>query len=54
MFEAGMLYQILRQLGIKEFTTHEQVKDLEKVICHFFHESDAKKQLNKLLGVEEK
>ena len=49
MFEAGMLYQCLVLLGMQEYTRHKQVDALVKITCHYFHESDAKKQLEELL-----
>jgi chromosome segregation ATPase len=49
MFEAGMLYQCLVLLGMPEYTKHKQVDALVKVTCHYFHESDAKKQFEDLL-----
>lgn len=53
MFEAGMLYQCLLLLGMKEYSRHKQVDALEKITCHFFHENDAKKQLEELLKEKE-
>lgn len=50
MFEAGMLYQCLRLLGMPEYTKREQVDALEKITCHYFHENEAKLKLEELLG----
>lgn len=53
VFEAGMLYQMLLDLGMKkEFTTHKQVDDLIEVTCRFFHEVEAKEMLDSLLKGE--
>lgn len=53
MFEAGMLYECLTLLGMPEYQRHSQVNELEKIVCSFFHESDAEKQLDRLLGAKQ-
>jgi hypothetical protein len=49
LFEAGMLYHCLVLLGMHEYTKHEQVNQLEKITCHYLHESEAKEVITKLL-----
>lgn len=49
LFEAGMLYHCLVLLGMHEYTTHEQVQQLERITCHYVKRTDAEKQLSKLL-----
>ena len=51
-FEAGMLYQCLLLLGMKEYGNRRQVESLEKIVCHYRNETDAMKKLEKLLKEE--
>ena len=49
-FEAGMLYQLLLELGLKEeYKTHKEVDDLIAVTCHCLRESDARLKLKEVL-----
>lgn len=49
-FEAGRLYQILLELGLKPFTKREQATELERNTCHFVTEKEAEAKLKELLG----
>jgi len=50
--EAGMIYQCLNLLGVPPYRKRKQIDDLIKVTCRSLTESDARKQLIRLLKVE--